>query len=82
MPTSRYIDGVYEAVATGIGIGFMWRHGTYRTDAVRKLDVTELRTPVEEVVFALSDERSSLVEMFFQAAGRLGTNRPAKGRRD
>lgn len=75
-------DGVYEAVATGIGIGFMWRHGTYRTDAVRKLDVTELRTPVEEVVFALSDERSSLVEMFFQAAGRLGTNQPAKGRRD
>lgn len=66
-------DGVYEAVATGIGVGFMWRHGSCRTDAVRKLDVKELRTPVEEVVFALSDERGPLVEMFFQAAERLGT---------
>ncbi|MCL7464880.1 LysR family transcriptional regulator [Phaeovulum sp. NW3] len=64
-------DGVYEAVATGIGVGFMWRHGTYRADAVRRLEVAEMRAPVEEVVFALSDERGPLVEMFFHAAERL-----------
>lgn len=74
-------DGVYEAVATGIGVGFMWRHGTYRTDAVRKLDVTEMRMPVEEVVFALSDERGQLVELFFHAANRIGLGRSADRQR-
>lgn len=64
-------DGVYEAVAAGIGIGFMWRFGTYRAHPVRRLSVTELNAPVEEVVFALSDERGRLVEMFFKAADRL-----------
>ncbi|MDO8983758.1 MAG: LysR family transcriptional regulator substrate-binding protein [Cypionkella sp.] len=28
-------NAVYEAVAVGIGVGFMWRYGTNRTDAVR-----------------------------------------------
>lgn len=70
-------DGVYEAVASGIGVGFMWRHGTHRTDAVRRLEVKELRSPVEEVVFALSDERRQLVEMFFHAAQRIGKGQTA-----
>ncbi len=61
-------DAVYEAVALGIGVGFMWRHGTFRRDAVRRLAVPELAGGVEEIAFALADERSELVRFFFDAA--------------
>lgn len=61
-------DAVYEAVSLGIGIGFMWRHGTMRTDTVKRLDVPDLGAAVEEVVFALEEERNPLVDLFFNAA--------------
>lgn len=60
-------DTVYEAVAIGIGIGFMWRHGTYRTDTVRRIAVPELEPGAEEVVFALSDERNPVIDLVFGA---------------
>lgn len=62
-------DAVYEAVAVGIGIGFMWRYGTHRTDAVRRVPISDLHFTAEEVVFAMADEKNSLVDMFFHAAG-------------
>ena len=61
-------DAVYEAVALGIGVGFMWRYGTFRRDAVRRLNVPEMRGEVEEVAFALADERNEMVDFFFGAA--------------
>lgn len=61
-------DAVYEAVAMGIGVGFMWRHGTFRKDAVRRLNVPEMGVGVEEVAFALADERNEMVQFFFTAA--------------
>ncbi|WP_417678712.1 LysR family transcriptional regulator [Pseudodonghicola sp.] len=61
-------DAVYEAVAVGIGVGFMWRYGTYRSDVVRRLMVPEFRSTVDEVVFALSDESNPLVDLFFNVA--------------
>lgn len=64
-------DAVYEAVAVGIGIGFMWRHGTVRNDAVRRIAVPELGAKVEEVVFALSDERNDVVDYFFTVASQF-----------
>jgi DNA-binding transcriptional LysR family regulator len=64
-------DAVYEAVAVGIGAGFMWRYGTHRTDAVRRIQISDLRFTAEEVVFAMADERNDLVDMFFHAAGRF-----------
>ncbi len=73
-------DAVYEAVALGVGVGFMWRFGTFRKDAVRRLDVPELGGGVEEVAFALADERNEMVRFFFAAAedhsraARLGTD--------
>jgi hypothetical protein len=39
-----------------------------RTDTVRRLDVPDLGSPVEEVVFALKEERNPLVDLFFNAA--------------
>lgn len=61
-------DAVYEAVALGVGVGFMWRHGTYRKDAVRRVEVPEMRGGVEEVAFALADERNRMVGFFFAVA--------------
>ncbi len=61
-------DAVYEAVAVGIGIGFMWRHGTYRSDTVRRIAVPEFQSGSEEAVFALSDERNALVDLVFSLA--------------
>ena len=64
-------DAVYEAVALGIGVGFMWRFGTYRSDIVRRLPVPEFRSTVDEVVFALADEKNALVDVFFNVAGQF-----------
>jgi DNA-binding transcriptional LysR family regulator len=61
-------DAVYEAVALGVGVGFMWRFGTFRKDGVRRLEVPELGGGVEEVAFALADERNEMVQFFFAAA--------------
>ncbi|MDP2085713.1 MAG: LysR family transcriptional regulator [Gemmobacter sp.] len=61
-------DVVYEAVAAGIGAGFMWRHGTQRTDMVRRLPIIDLSAPSEEVAFALADERNQMVDLFLALA--------------
>lgn len=61
-------DAVYEAVATGIGVGFMWRQGTLRTDTVRRLAIQDLSATSDEVVFSLADERNEMVDLFFAAA--------------
>ena len=71
-PTPRLVadtrDTVYEAVALGIGVGFMWRSGSFRTDSVRKIPVPSMATPVDEVVFALASEHNDLLDMFLHAA--------------
>jgi LysR family transcriptional regulator, low CO2-responsive transcriptional regulator len=64
-------DAVYEAVSLGIGIGFMWRNGTHRTDAVRRLPIEGIGAGAEEVVFALADERNEMVDLFFLAASQV-----------
>ena len=61
-------DAVYEAVAVGLGVGFMWRHGTGRADLVHRIALPDLGSTAEEVVFALADERNPLVDQFFVAA--------------
>jgi len=65
-------DAVFEAVVAGVGIGFMWRHGTASTDLVRRLSVPELSKPVEETVFSLTDERNPTTDLFFLAAAQFG----------
>ena len=58
-------DGVYEAVANGLGVGFMWRYGTSRTGQARRITIREMPRRYEEVVFALTDHSSILVDAFF-----------------
>lgn len=65
-------DGVYEAVANGIGVGFMWREGTGRTDAIRRIPVREMDRLYDEVVFAPRDEAGQVSEAFFAAAKVFG----------
>ncbi len=68
-------DGVAEAVALGVGIGFMWRLGTSRTDMFRCLAVAELAQASQEVVFALGDERNVVIDLFFGTAERFVVHR-------
>lgn len=61
-------DGVYEAVANGIGAGFMWREGTGRTDAIRRIPVRDMERLYDEVVFAPRDDAGQVSEAFFASA--------------
>lgn len=60
-------DGVCEAVASGMGVGFIWRHGTGRLDGIVRMAISDIPQTFEEVVFCRSDSKSRLVESFFQS---------------
>jgi DNA-binding transcriptional LysR family regulator len=66
-------DAVYEAVVNGLGVGFMWRFGTGRTDVVHRVPVSDMQRQYEEVVFSLGDERSMLFDVFFSAVESFRT---------
>ncbi|THV19900.1 LysR family transcriptional regulator [Peteryoungia ipomoeae] len=57
-------DGVYEAAANGLGVGFMWEFGSSRQDKVRKLRVIEFEQGHPEHVFHLSGRSSPLISAF------------------
>lgn len=59
---------VFEAVANGLGVGFMWRHGTTRQDGARRVSINEINATHEEVIFRRSDTKNTLVELFFVTA--------------
>ncbi len=63
-------DGVYEAVANGLGIGFMWRHCTGRVDGVDRLRLDGGGNH-SEVAFALASETSQLLNSFFGSLREL-----------
>jgi hypothetical protein len=67
-------DGVYEAVANGVGVGFMWREGTGRTDTIRRIPVREMDRLYDEVVFAPRDGAGKVSEAFFAAAKVFGNS--------
>ena len=57
-------DGVYEAVANGLGVGFMWRHGTGRSDVIRRIPVAEMARRYEEMAFRLDEPARPVVRAF------------------
>ncbi len=60
-------DGLYEAVANGLGIGFLWQGSTSRTDGVARLPIREMQSQaIHETVFSLSDTSGQTVDAFFQ----------------
>lgn len=62
-------DGLYEAVVNGLGIGFMWRASTSRTDGVARLPIVEMQgIATHETVFSLKDSQNPIIEAFFATA--------------
>lgn len=62
-------DGLYEAVVNGLGVGFVWRHGTSRRDGVKRLRIAEMAGgETHETVFALADNGGDIVDAFFGMA--------------
>nr|WP_321457103.1 LysR family transcriptional regulator [uncultured Cohaesibacter sp.] len=60
-------DGVCEAVANGLGIGFIWSHGTSRNNGIVQIDVEELDHFYDEVVFCSADRKSKTINAFFSS---------------
>ncbi len=58
-------DGVFEAVANELGVGFTWEHGSSRTDRIVRVPVPEMATQIPEYIFCLAGKRYKLVELFF-----------------
>ena len=62
-------DGLYEAVVNGLGVGFMWRASTGRTDGVARLPIVEMRgLATHETVFSLKETRNQIVDAFYGIA--------------
>ena len=74
-PTPRLVvdtrDGVIEAVAAGLGVGFIWEGGTSRTEGVARLPIEEITETYPEYAFALADRNDRLIELFL-AENRSG----------
>lgn len=61
-------DGVYEAVANGLGVGSMWRFGTGRSDSIRRVPIIDIGPRCPESVFRLSETSDPLIDAFFGKA--------------
>ena len=65
-------EAVYEAVAQGLGIGFMLEKATSRIDGVVRMKIDELPDQVPEHVFTLrGQEKRRTVSRFLAVAGAL-----------
>lgn len=70
-------DGLYEAVVSGLGIGFLWRGSTSRTQGASRLSIPEMRAlPTHETVFSLGDVRTPITEAFFNVAATFDRAAP------
>jgi DNA-binding transcriptional LysR family regulator len=58
-------DGVYEAVANGMGIGFVWKTSSGRKDDVVPIRLTGTTTTSAEVVFAPVEREMQTLDAFF-----------------
>jgi len=69
-------EGMLEAVANQLGIGFIWEHGSSRVDRIAKVVVSEMDIDVPEYIFSLFGAKGKLVELFFHSRHLLpqGTN--------
>lgn len=61
-------DGVFEAVANGMGIGFVWKTSTSRVNEVCQIDLAGEGTTSEEVAFAPVERKMQTLDAFFNLA--------------
>src|SRR6185369_9904443 len=52
-------DGVFEAVANELGIGFTWEYGSSRADKIVRVHVPEMAARVPEHIFSLAGRQYS-----------------------
>jgi DNA-binding transcriptional LysR family regulator len=64
-------EGMLEAVANQLGVGFIWEHGSSRIDRIAKVVVSEMDVELPEYIFSLAGARGKLVELFFHARNLL-----------
>jgi len=60
-------EGMLEAVANNLGIGFVWEHGSSLIDRIAKVAITEMDVESPEYIFSLAGKRGKLVELFYLA---------------
>jgi len=60
-------DGVLDAVANDLGVGFMWNRGTSRRDGFVQLPCREMLQERADYVFSLRSAKGPLHEVFFTA---------------
>lgn len=68
-------EGVLEAVANEIGIGFMWEHGSSRVAPIARLAIDSMDAGAMEYIFSLSGTEAGLADLFFQAHPALTPKR-------
>lgn len=68
-------DGVFEAVANGMGIGFVWKNSTSRAQDVWKIDLADGVTTSKEVVFAYSERSTQTLDAFFSIAAQSSASK-------
>jgi len=64
-------EGMLEAVANQLGIGFIWEHGSSRVDRIAKVVVSEMDVELPEYIFSLFGTKGKLVELFFHSRNLL-----------
>lgn len=64
-------DGVYEAVANGMGIGFVWKTSSGRNDDVASISLAGGTTTSAEVVFAPAGRKLQTLDAFFGLSGQV-----------
>ena len=60
-------DGVLDAVANDLGVGFMWNRGTSRRDGFVQIPCREMQHERADYVFCLRSAKGPLHEVFFAA---------------
>jgi DNA-binding transcriptional LysR family regulator len=72
-------DGVYEAVANGMGIGFVWQTSSGRKDDVVAINLRGGTTTSAEVVFAPRDRDMQTLDAFFNLLSKSPSEAPPPG---
>ncbi|MFO1110178.1 MAG: LysR substrate-binding domain-containing protein [Bradyrhizobium sp.] len=60
-------EGMLEAVASKLGVGFGWEHGSSRLDRIARVVISGMEAQTPEYVFSLTGKRGQLVELFYHS---------------
>lgn len=61
-------DGVIEAVANQMGVGFIWEFASSRTDFIKRIPVEDIAASASEFLFCRTENTDRLVQLFFKSS--------------